>query len=499
MSVDLALYNPWMAADTYVVDETGATDCSETLIAAVRNAPRPAYSRPSLYLPPGSALRLAATWLVDRRICIEGNGCVLWPDDGVDAVHILVDSLNDNGLVHPNAHAGDSVFRNILISPPNFSNVDAGTGFVVHAPGAAFYDCRVMHKAIGWDIYGPDSDGAPKYNSNYGRIVNCSVSGATDKGVYFHGSDSNQWVIVGARALGGVGFVDSAYLHNHWFGPSCEGTSGISFESSGGVNATTIVGLYIESGDPAPTIEAPAALLVGGNGIRYLGKTTTCDWIGYGSARVKFGFPTEKNNGAPYTTVAIPGANGAIEWQRRVLEAHGWRLEYIPAAGGKPHRWAIRSEHTADANTPLSWTADTEGSPNPTGQIFPGISAADGGTIATSESLTAFFQSMLLPSGSGLAVPGATMGPTNDSTACAIDAQEFSDFSEVISLGLLVNDRTQYPRAIKALDVTSGTTLQVTTINGNTRNLTVSAGELVELQCVSIGTGTDCDLVRVYW
>lgn len=112
---------------------------------------------------------------------------------------------------------------------------------------------------------------------------------------------------------------------------------------------------------------------------------------------------------------------------------------------------------------------------------------------------TAAYASFVVPANSGMASPGATMGPTNDSISCAIDAQEYSDFSEAIPLGLLVNDRTQYPRAIKALDVTSGTTLQVTTITGTVRNLTVSAGELVELQFVSIGPGTDCDLVRVYW
>lgn len=378
MSVDLALYNPWMPTSTYVVDETGATDCSAALIAMVRNVPRTAYSRPSVRLPPGAALRVSSTWTVDRRVCIEADGAMVWPDDGVDAVTIIDNSLNDQGAVHPSVHAGDSIIKNLSIKPSGNSR-ESGTGFVVRATGAAFYDCRVFNKAIGWDIYGPDADGSPKYNANYGRIFNCSVSGADDKGVYFHGSDANQWVIVGARALGGVGFVDSAFLHNHWFGASCEGTEGISFQLSGAVNAGTVVGLYIESDDPAPTVEANSAVFVGGNAIRFFGKDTLCDWIGYGSARCKFNFPTERANGAPYTTLTIPGLNGAIEWQRRVLEAHGWRLEYIPAGGGKLHRWAIRSEHTAEANTPISWNADTEGTPNVTGYRYMGNSATAGG------------------------------------------------------------------------------------------------------------------------
>lgn len=117
----------------------------------------------------------------------------------------------------------------------------------------------------------------------------------------------------------------------------------------------------------------------------------------------------------------------------------------------------------------------------------------------SADAALATFESFVVPANSGMASPGATMGPVNESTSCAIDAQEYSDFSEAIGLGLTINGNPRYARAIKALDVSSGTNLQVTTIAGHVRNFTVTAGELVEVQCVSIGTGTDCDRVRVYW
>lgn len=124
-------------------------------------------------------------------------------------------------------------------------------------------------------------------------------------------------------------------------------------------------------------------------------------------------------------------------------------------------------------------------------------------TIATEDWVSglaeATYASFVVPANSGMALPGATMGPVNDSISCAIDAQEYSDFSEAVGLALTINGNPRYPRAIKALDVSSGTNLQVTTIAGNVRNFTVSAGELVEVQCSAIGTGTTCDRVRVYW
>lgn len=92
------------------------------------------------------------------------------------------------------------------------------------------------------------------------------------------------------------------------------------------------------------------------------------------------------------------------------------------------------------------------------------------------------------------------MSLINDSAACAIDAQEFTDFSEVISLLYSTPDITERCcRAIQVLDVTAGNVLKVTTAAGVVRTFTVSVGDMLYLQCASISSDTTCTRVRVYW
>lgn len=92
------------------------------------------------------------------------------------------------------------------------------------------------------------------------------------------------------------------------------------------------------------------------------------------------------------------------------------------------------------------------------------------------------------------------MGQRSESTFTATDALEFAAFPQADALVLQTSGAPdRYPRALKVIDVTSGTTLEVVTAEGNTRTLTVSAGEEVPLQISSITGNTTCDRVRVYW
>lgn len=148
-------------------------------------------------------------------------------------------------------------------------------------------------------------------------------------GVVLEGRDANGGLLEGVEVLSTPrGIEDHSLLGNVYVAPLTEGTRELSIDVSRRSAYSTVVGGYIERGDP-PAQTAARSLFVGGNAASYtegLGER-----VGMGASRLRFRDMNTR------LQVTIPSGSAAMTW-RHPDDASGSSLRRF---GGTEGRWGF--------------------------------------------------------------------------------------------------------------------------------------------------------------
>jgi hypothetical protein len=311
-------------------------------------------------LPPASVLRLSDIGIVDparatarpvgitifRRVILDGAGAVLVVPSGATngtymiAINVLAP---DTGAYANGAHTASwSTIQNLGIRPSPVDTRTRSTGVMLHAHGVRLTNLHVNNVGTCIDLDDPPEGAQPAggthgWNGNHAQWENLILTGCRTYAAYLHGQDANGGFYRGIETGSGVGIRDSAFLLSTWIGTTSEDNGSATNDPSApagikhsisleNAQSSTVVGAYIEVGDPAP-VSTGAALWVGGHAVKRL--DSKVERIGYGRSRLVF---ADTSNDTGYR-VAIPGQLNvssptyAIEIQDRTNDTYSWRFK----------------------------------------------------------------------------------------------------------------------------------------------------------------------------
>lgn len=338
----------------HCVDPTGVVSSGSAIQADLCALPDPVIrGRGVPYkLPPGGALLLSdldadgVGLLIARRVILDGSGAVLYfdPDEIDVAVKLRVHpDTNDD----PNTHAAESTLRDLSIVPTDRTSSNDAVGILVQAARVGLENIRVQHFG---DCIRAEGIAPEQTNSNFQFWSRLYVGNCWSNGIIMTGSDVQEGLIEQVHFSGGAGAIEDAEAGNVWVAPSTELASPHSLVLQGG-SGSTVVGMALETGDPAP-VGTLSSTWLGGGAIRLLDGVESR----VGPARSRLTFRTSLGN-VDAASVNIPGQGRWSAFQFRHDEdcdagtCSEWRLRYDTSGS----HWFLDDTSTVGEPRPLDW------------------------------------------------------------------------------------------------------------------------------------------------
>lgn len=276
----------------------------------------------------------------------DGDGVALRFETPVifDGAGSLITVQNDIIGFQVAPTAARSSFRDMRFNPsqPSGQNDNDTIGIDVKAHGVRLDHIYFWYLGTGVRAYSELADGShlDLNNQQWSRLVFRGVKKySTDlRGEVSHG------VMTGLESVGSAGFYDDSRYGNTYLAPTMEGTHTRSADYMSNESFHTVVGTYLEGGDPLPPTHSPNDLHVGGNSqSRVQGPA---ERVGGRHTMLTFRDPDSGME------VRLPGdGEAALSW-RHPDEGDWWSLRYLL----NQYNWAFT--HDPSGSSPLRWTSN---------------------------------------------------------------------------------------------------------------------------------------------
>lgn len=315
------------------INITGVRDATAVLEADFGDLPAPVGTGVPYKLPDNARLLLTD---------LTGDGVALRIDSSLqlDGAGALILVQNDKVGFQITPAAQRTSIRDMRINPQNPSGPNAIVGIDVQAAGVRLDNIKFWQLGTGVRAY--SSQGGVELDLNHQQW-----SRLVFRGVRLYSTDIrgtvNHGVFSGLESVGSAGFYDGSTLGNTYLAPTMEGTNTRSIDYSSPESTHTIVGTYLEGGDPLPHTHSGHDLHIGGNSLsRILGPA---ERVGGHHGALTFRDPDTG------LEVSIPGdGDSPLSW-RHPQEGDWWSLRYNRGQ----FRWGFT--HDATGQSPLRWTS----------------------------------------------------------------------------------------------------------------------------------------------
>ncbi len=292
---------------------------------------------------------------VTRRVILEGAGVTLEVDTSevnTAALQIWTDQSES-----PVTNAIGSTVRDLSLYPSMTTSSNDTTGILVQAAQVGLQNIRVQH--FGKCIFA-DGDDDKNTNANHQFWSRLYIGNCWSEGIVMIGSDVQAGLIEQVFFSGGVGGHDNSTAGNTWIAPSTE-LANPTLRLVGNPTST-VIGMEIEVGDPAPT-GGTNSTWIGGNAISKLDGNESR--VGLGRSRLTFRNALSDQAGGVGGEINIPGQSPWSIFEFRhdrdcpgypsCTDLQGdWRLRFDDLGG---NRFYISDAAAPGVPHPLEWVS----------------------------------------------------------------------------------------------------------------------------------------------